>query len=451
MVRSRGPLLNKIKYNMEKQIFFSAIEQICEEKGLTKEKVLETIETALAAAYKKDYGQKSQIVRVKMDAQTGAAEITQVKLVLDESMIKTEEEIEEEKEEREEGGREEIGKMEEGIIKKVRFNPERHIMIEDAKKINKKLKAGDELILPLAAHEEFGRIAAQTAKQVILQCLKEAEREAVYDEYKSKEQELVSGIVQRMERGAVLVDLGRTVGILYPEEQIVGEYYRTGQRLKFLVLEVNSEMRGAQIILSRVHPKLLSKLFELEVPEVANETVEIKAIAREAGLRSKIAVASTVENVDPIGSCVGQKGTRVQAVINELGGEKIDIIEWSDDPAKFISNALSPAKVLDVEVDEARGVAKATVPEEQLSLAIGKRGQNVRLAVKLTNWKIDVLSRSGVKVEIEDMDEEAETGEEIPETGKVDKENAEQKAVGNAPDEEIKGEKSAEKEAADIS
>jgi len=381
---------------MEKQSFASAIEQICEEKGISKERVIETIEMAIAAAYKKDYGQKGQIIRAKFDPETGQTKISQIKIVVDESMLKpelTEDEavLRQAQDEKEAEPEEEEGE------KKIRFNPEKHIMIDEAKKIKKKIKPEDELEFPLKTHKEYGRIAAQTAKQVIIQRIREAERESIYDEYKAKEGELVSGVVQRIERGNVFLDIGKTTGIIFPEEQIPREYYRLGQRLRVYILEVQKDPRGPAIILSRAHPKIVSKLFALEVPEISNGTVQIKSIAREPGARTKIAVASTEEGVDPIGSAVGQKGTRVQAVINELGGEKIDIIEWSEEPSKFIAKALAPAKVIDVEIAKKGNQAKAMVPEDQLSLAIGIRGQNVRLAAKLTGWKIDVKAAEEVK------------------------------------------------------
>jgi len=377
---------------MDLQQFSSAIDQICEEKGISKEKVIETIEMAIAAAYKKDYGHKGQNIRAHFDLKTGNVRMHQIKLAVDESMIKSEEEIAKEMEAGQMEYEIEERELAEGEVRKVRFNPEKHIMLDEAKKISKKIKPGEELELDIEAHQDFGRIAAQTAKQVIIQRIREAEREAVYDEYKNKEGQVVSGIVQRLERGAVFVDIGRTVGVIYPEEQIQGEFYRPGQRLRFLILEVQKDSKGSGVLLSRSHPKMITQLFELEVPEIAGGTVEIKSIAREAGSRSKIAVASTEEGVDPIGSCVGQRGTRVQAVINELGGEKIDIIEWSENPAKFILNALAPAKVLNVETVEAQKLAQVQVPEDQLSLAIGKKGQNVRLAARLTGWKIDILT-----------------------------------------------------------
>jgi N utilization substance protein A len=414
---------------MDKQPFLSAIEQICEEKGISKEKVLETIEVAIAAAYKKDYGHKGQNIRAKFDLESGSVRIFQVKQALDETMIKTEEEIEAEKnlsvEEQE--AREE--KIEESD-KKVRFNAEKHEMIEEAKKTNPDIKPGEELWLELEARTDFGRIAAQTAKQVIIQRIREAERETVYDEFKTKEGEMVSGIVQRVERGMIFVDVGRTVGVLFPEEQISGEYYRIGQRLRVLILQVQKDARGPSIILSRAHQNVIRKLFELEVPEIAAGSVEIKAVAREAGSRSKIAVASLEEGVDPIGSCVGQKGTRVQAVINELGGEKIDIIEWSDNSAKFVANAMAPAKVLDVDINEKEKIARVQVPEEQLSLAIGKKGQNVRLAAKLTEWKIDVVGAKAGDLKEDVQEAEAEKTDEPADAEKTEekKENESKKS-----------------------
>lgn len=389
---------------MDLKSFTQAIQQIADEKGISKEKILETIELALAAAYKRDYGKRGQIVRAKLNPDTGKVEVRQIKIVVEESMIKSEEEVLAEEAEREvklaKGEREEkrsftrASDNEDELLgeKKVRFSPEKHLMLADAQKIKKDVKPGDELEFPLEYHEEYGRIAAQTAKQVIIQRVREAEREAVFDEYKSKEGELVSGIVQRVEGRNVFVDIGRTVGVLPPEEQIPYEHYRVSDRLKALIILVEKNPRGPGIFLSRSHPRLLKKLFEIEVPEIAAGTVEIKAVAREPGSRSKVAVISHEENIDPVGSLVGQKGIRVSTVIQEIGGEKIDVIEWSEDSAEFIGNALSPAKVLDVEIEENRKEARVTVPNEQLSLAIGKGGQNVRLAAKLTGWKIDVRS-----------------------------------------------------------
>ncbi|QQG45665.1 MAG: transcription termination/antitermination protein NusA [Candidatus Sungiibacteriota bacterium] len=418
---------------MDLKSFAQAIQQIADEKGIPKEKILETIELALAAAYKRDYGQRGQIVRAKMDPDTGKVEMKQIKIVMDETMIKSEEEIQAEEEERarklveaaegkagdqEERKREEMVEAEkEGTEiaedtepKKIRFNEEKHMMIEEARKIKKDIKPGDELEFPLEYHEEYGRIAAQTAKQVIVQRIREAEREAVFDEFKSKEGELVSGLIQRIEGRNIFVDIGRTVGILIPEEQVPYERYRVGDRIKVLITLVEKNPKGPGVFLSRSHPRLLKKLFEIEVPEIASGTVEIKSVAREPGSRSKVAVLSHEEGIDPVGSLVGQRGVRVTTVINELGGEKIDVIEWSEDPAEFITHSLSPAKVLDVEINEKRKEARAVVPDEQLSLAIGKGGQNVRLAAKLTGWKIDVRSsKKPEESQVEEAPEEEKT------------------------------------------
>ena len=393
---------------MDIKSFVSAISQITEEKGIPRNKVMESIETAIAAAYKKDYGEKGQIIKAKLNPETGQVQFWQVKLVVDKKMIYSEEELSalQESDPRLEDSRREKIKED----KKIRFNPEKHIMLEEAKKINPKIQAGEELETVLEAKEDYGRIAAQTAKQVILQKIREAERESILSEFKSKEGELVSGIVQRLEGRNIYFDIGKALGLLIREEQIPGEFYRSGQRLKVFVLKVEESPKGPVIFLSRAYPKLISKLFELEVPEVSAETVVIKSIAREAGSRSKIAVASTAEGVDPIGSMVGQRGTRVMAVINELGGEKIDIIEWSEDAGKYIANSLSPAKVLEVKIMP-KNKALVIVPEDQLSLAIGKDGQNVRLAAKLTGWKIDV--RSPGQEEVEKKVVEEETAEEI--------------------------------------
>jgi len=366
---------------MDIKNFTSAISQIAEEKGIALEKVIDSIETAIAAAYKKDYGEKGQLIKAKLDPKTGQAKFWQVKLVVTEDMIYSEEELKKLKEEPEGKG-------------KVRFNPERHIMLKEAKKIKPGIKAEEEIEIPLKTKDDYGRIAAQTAKQVILQKIREAERETIFDEYKSREGEIVSGIIQRIEGRNIFVDIGKTLGVFPKEEQTFAEFYKSGQRLKFYILKVEDTPRGPAVFLSRAYPKLVSKLFELEVPEIAQGQVVIKSIAREPGARSKVAVESTEESIDPIGSAVGQRGTRVMAVINELGGEKIDIIEYSEKPEEFIANSLSPAKVLEVKIMP-KSKALCLVPEDQLSLAIGKEGQNVRLAAKLTGWKIDVRSSEG--------------------------------------------------------
>jgi N utilization substance protein A len=266
-------------------------------------------------------------------------------------------------------------------------------MLEEEEKIKKRAILGEEIAFPLETHEEFGRIAAQTAKQVILQKLRESERDSILNEWRGKEGQIVSGAVQRFERGNVFIDLGRTIGVMFANESIPGEHYRSGERLRFLVLAVQEDTRLPGIILSRSHPKFIIELFRMEVPELMEDAIEIKSVAREPGNRTKVAVASKSEGIDPVGALVGQRGTRVMAVNNELGNEKIDIAEWSEDPEVFISNALSPAKVERVEILPRRE-ARAYVPESQLSLAIGKGGQNVRLAAKLTGWKIDVRSQT---------------------------------------------------------
>lgn len=388
--------------------FISAMAQIEEEKGISRDKIIETIELALAAAYKKDYGERGQIVRAKLDPESGSFDLWQEKLVVDESMLKSEEEI---AKEQEEGAHEEDEELsEDGEPKKVRFNEERHIMVEEAKAIKKDAQPGDVLRFDLEYKDDFGRIAAQTAKQVIIQKIREAEREAVFEEYEGKADSIISGIVQRVEGGYIFFDIGKTTGIMMPQDRIPGEHYRIGARMRLYLVAVDQGARGPQIVVSRSHPQMLVKLFELEVPEIGAGSVQIKALAREAGSRSKIAVTSTEEGVDPIGSCVGQRGTRVAAVIQELGGEKIDIIEWREEPEEFIANALSPAEALNVELEEER--ARVTVADDQLSLAIGRDGQNVRLAAKLTGWKIDIVSKETGEIEETSEEERAAEAQE---------------------------------------
>ena len=375
---------------MDIKSFKGALAQIAEERGITPERVIETIEAAIATAYKKDYGQKGQKIKAQFNSVSGDVKFWQVKLVVDKSMLYTEEEVEALKEKKQEYSEEPSREGEEP--KKFVFNAEKHIMAEDAKKDYPKIKVGEEIEIPLVSKQDYGRIAAQTAKQVILQKIREAEKETISSEYRSKEGEIVSGIVQRIEGHTVFVDIGKTLGILNRDEQIPGEFYRPSQRLKLYILKVEDTPKGSVVILSRAYPKLISKLFELEVPEVASGTVVIKAIAREPGFRTKIAVISNEEGVDPIGACVGQRGTRIMAVINELGGEKIDVIPWEEKPEKFIANALAPAKIVEVKVED-KNTAVVYVPEDQLSLAIGKDGRNVRLAANLTGWKIDIKTK----------------------------------------------------------
>jgi len=413
--------------------FSSAIMQIAEEKGIPKNKVIETVEMALAAAYKKDYGKKSQHIRADFDEVTGNAKFYLVKEVVDETTREFAEEDEdkqqrtENKEQRTRNSEQKTAgdKQEQDEEERLpRFNPERDITLEDAKKIKKGIKVGDVIETELEPKSEYGRIAAQTAKQVIIQRIREAERDAMFEEYKEKEGEIVSGTVQRIEGRNVFVDLGKSAGVLFPSEQVAEENYRVGQRLKVYILKVEADPKGPGIILSRAHAEMVKKLFELEVPEIFSGVVEIKAIAREAGARTKIAVVSKEEGVDPIGSCVGQKGTRVQAIIDELGGEKIDIIEWNDDIEKFISAALSPAKVISIETDKDEKRAVVKVPEDQLSLAIGKKGQNVRLAAKLTGWKIDVMGMEGELKEEEVSDKKESINDKQKEASNEDEQSA---------------------------
>jgi N utilization substance protein A len=390
---------------MDIKSFQRALAQIAEERGISAEKVIETIEAAIATAYKKDYGQKGQKIKAKFNQVSGDVKFWQIKLVVDNSMLYTDEEIEEMKE-RKEIPMDEARPGEEAPKKYV-FNPEKHIMLADAKKEFPKIKVGEEIEIPLVSKQDYGRIAAQTAKQVILQKIREAEKETISSEYRSKEGEIVSGIVQRIEGHTIFVDIGKTLGILNREEQIPGEFYRPSQRLKLYILKVEDTPKGSVVILSRAYPKLISKLFELEVPEIASGAVVIKSIAREPGFRTKIAVISNEQGVDPIGACVGQRGTRIMAVINELGGEKIDVVHFEEKPEKFITNALAPAKVVEVKVED-KNTAIVFVPEDQLSLAIGKDGRNVRLAAQLTGWKIDIKTTDKV---IEPADAEDGSGE----------------------------------------
>lgn len=361
---------------MDLKILTSTINQISAERGIQVGEVITGIEEALAAAYKKQYREKSEIVKAKLDVKTGIVKFWLVKTVVDETTVRMNEE--EEKKDDDE---------------RPRYNPFRHLLLTEARQTKTESQLGDEIEFVLEEQKDFGRIAAQTAKQVILQKFRESEREAVKAEFENKEGEIVSGTVQRFDRGNVFVDLGRTVGVMFINECIPGEHYRIGQRMKFFVLAVQKDSNTPGIILSRNHPQFVAKLFELEVPEVAEQIVEIKDLAREPGHRTKVAVSSKEKKVDPVGSMVGQRGTRVMAVTNELGNEKIDIVEWSPEPEKFVANAFSPAKVVSVEILPRRE-ARVYANEDQLSLVLGKGGENVRLAAKLTGWKIDVRSLS---------------------------------------------------------
>ncbi len=406
--------------------FASAMKQISEEKGISAESVFETIEAAIAAAYKREYGEKGQIIKATMDPETGVLEMTQTHYVVEgvdeegnitgplpTKVVEEKPDFQDmEGTRRRRPGEEPAPETDEV---KIKFNPQKHVLLEDAKKKNKKSEVGDEVVTKLEPKTDFGRIAAQTAKQVIIQRLREAERGAIFNEFKDREGEIISGVVQRREGALVFVDLGKTNGLVPPAEQMFTDNYRLGQRYRFVITKVEETSRGPVVILSRSNPKLVAGLFRAEVPEIDSGSVEIKAIAREAGSRTKIAVASTEESIDPIGSLVGQKGVRVQTVINEISGEKIDIILWSEKDTEFIANSFSPAKVLQVKiVDEERKHALVEVSEDQFSLAIGKKGQNVRLAAKLSGWKIDVRSPKEAVIFDEIKDDTAETVEGDP-------------------------------------
>ncbi|MFA5935164.1 MAG: transcription termination factor NusA [Candidatus Paceibacterota bacterium] len=392
------------------KVINSVIEQMEQERGIQKEKMLEAIEVALATAYKKEYGKRGQIIRSKIDLNSGKMEFIQVKTVVDkdsvlireerkedleaEERFKTSKRLEEEKEELNEKGE-----------KVVYYNPEHHIFINDAKKIKKDVEIGDEIVFPLEDKSDYGRIAAQTAKQVIVQKIREAERVSVFNEYGEKEGSIITGMVQRFERGNLFIDMGKATAILPFEEQIPGEKYQPGERIRGYLYKVEETPKGIFLRLSRSHPKFIEELFKIESPELGAGVIEIKSIAREAGSRSKLAVSSTDEHIDPVGSLVGQRGVRVATVMSELGGEKIDVIEWSEDPKKFIEEALSPARILSVSTDEKEKKATVEVAADQQSLAIGKGGQNVRLAAKLTGWKIDIVAIEGEYIEEEVLNE----------------------------------------------
>ena len=362
-----------------------------EERGIPRERMIDAIEQSLATAYKKEFGKRGQIITCKFDLDGGGTVFNQVKIVVDESMLKPElaegeEEVEEEETEDEEGE------------KKIRFDEEKHIMLSTARMIKRDAEIGDELTFPLESKDDFGRIAAQTAKQVIMQKIREAEKDSALSEFGQKAGDIVTGFAQRFERGNLYVDLGRVTAIMPYEEQIPGERFKPGERIRALLLAVEETPRGIFLKLSRSHPDFLVHLFTVEAPELQSGAVEVKAVAREAGGRSKIAVYAHDQHIDPVGSLVGQRGVRVSTVMSELGGEKIDIIEWSEDPITFIEDALSPAQIKEVRIitepdEENRGHVEVEVSSDQQSLAIGRGGQNVRLAAKLTGWKIDIMSQ----------------------------------------------------------
>ncbi|MFA5029881.1 MAG: transcription termination factor NusA [Patescibacteria group bacterium] len=404
----------------------AAIQQICQEKNLAEEVVLRTIELALAAAFRKDFGNKMQNIVTEFDPKTGGVKVFDVKTVVEDLPEELLQELMQEAELEKPRFKDEAiseGAFVSGEEEEVKkFNPRTEIQLKDAKLIDKKYEIGDEIITPLEVPGEFGRMAAQTAKQVIIQKLREQERENIFEEYKALEHQVLIGTVQRREGRNVLIDLGHTTAIMPLEESVDRERYNIGNRMKFYLKSVEQTSRGPQIILSRVSPEIVKKIFETEIPEVASGAIEVRSIAREAGGRSKVAIFTASENIDPIGSCVGQRGARIQTIIGELNGEKVDIILWDDDPVRFITNSLSPAKVTAVELEEKADekVALVKVKDDQLSLAIGRGGQNVRLASKLTGWKIDIISDSGQAVAEPvaeaNLSEVAEETEEKPES-----------------------------------
>lgn len=337
--------------------FIKAVEELEKEKEISKDLLIEAIESALVSAYKKNYG-TSQNVRVNINKETGDIDVFMRKDIVD--------------------------NIQDNLVE---------VSIEEAQEIDPKYQVGDILEIQVTPRD-FGRIAAQTAKQVVVQRIREAERGQIYDDYSNRQSEIATGIIQRISNDTVFINMGRTEGILAATEQVYGEKYVVNNRIKVYIMDVKRTTKGPQVYLSRSHPGLVKRLFELEVPEIQDGIVEIKSISREAGSRTKMAVYTSDENVDPVGACVGSRGTRVQAIVDELFGEKIDIINWSDDPEKLISSALSPAKVEKVIINDDGKSATAIVPDYQLSLAIGKEGQNVRLAAKLCGWKIDIKSHS---------------------------------------------------------
>ncbi len=412
------------------KVITSVLGELEEERGIPRARVLEAIETALATAYKKEYGKRGQVVRAKFDLNTGATEFFQVKFVVDESRVWFPDESEEGDQNDDPRATAHEGADDEHD-ERVRFDPEKHMLLEDARRIKKGVEVDEEIVFPLEPQDDFGRIAAQTAKQVIIQKIREAEKVSILGEFEGREGEVVSGTVQRVERGNIFLDLGRTQALMPYDEQIPGERFRQGERVRAYLYSVEEGPRGVVIRVSRSHPRFLMKLFEQEAPELANGAIEIKAIAREPGSRSKVAVHAIDDHIDPVGALVGQRGVRVSTVMSELGGEKIDIIEWDPEPAHFIEDALSPAKVLDVDINEADHRAVVEVSEDQQSLAIGRGGQNVRLAAKLTGWRIDIHSTQGENMAAADqagdvsVEEAGELTDETEENPSTDVEEAE--------------------------
>lgn len=378
---------------MDKKQLIATVKQICDEKNIALESVIETIESALGAAYRKDFGNKLQNIKVEFNLETGDSKVFDEKLVVEDL---PQEELDEngnpiviEEEDEFQDNRDFI-KKELQEDEKPKFNPKTQIQIKDAKQNNEKYQIGDIIKTELDVPADYGRMAAQTAKQVIIQKLREAERQVQYSDFKDREGEMIMGVVQRKEGNRIFVDLGEVTALFPIEEQVKGERYALGQRIRVLILSVSQTTKGPSIIVSRASNDFLRRLFEMEIPEVLSGVVQIKSVAREPGSRSKVAVFTQDENIDPIGSCVGQRGARIQIIIQELGGEKVDIIEWNSNINQFIGQAISPAKTENIEINEKERSAIIYVSADQLSLAIGKAGQNVRLAVKLTGWNLNI-------------------------------------------------------------
>ncbi len=378
-----------------------SIQYICDEKGLQFDIVMEALQSALGAAYRKDFGNKQQNIQVIFDPETGDMKVWDEKEVVEdipeETLLHDQEELTRRREEIRKEGRE---LSEEEIADLVRFNPKTQIMLTQAKEYKKSAKLGETIKIDLEVPGDFGRMAAQTAKQVIIQKLREAERNTVFEDFKKQEGHIVYGIVQRRDRhtGGYVIDLGKITGILPQSETVFRERYTLGARMKFYVSSVALGIRGPEIILSRKEKRMVSFVFEQEIPEIAQGEVVIKGIARDPGNRSKVAVSTSDESIDPIGSCVGQRGSRITTIIDELGGEKIDVILYNENAEEYIKAALSPAKVASVELKDAEKEAIVTVDADQFSLAIGRGGQNVRLAAELTGWKIKVVEKDGTQV-----------------------------------------------------
>lgn len=419
-----------------------AIQAICTEKGLSYEAVFESIEAALAAAYRKDFGNRQQNIKVKFDPETSAMKAWDIKeVVADIEPEKLEKDQEELNQRREKAHAENRELTEEEMADLARFNPKTQLMLAQAKEINKKAKVGEILEIPLEVPGEFGRMAAQTAKQVIIQRLREAERNTVYDELKGQVGETIQGIVQRRDKnGTVLIDLGKTTAAMPISEQVQREQYRPGLRLRFYIVAVNMGMRGLEIVLSRASDKMVEAIFAQEIPEISAESVIIKGVARDPGFRSKVAVWTDDETIDPIGACIGQRGSRINTIIEELGGEKIDIIQYSEKTEEYIKHALSPAKVDSVELDKKTQEAIANVGPDHFSLAIGRGGQNVRLAAQLTGWKIKVVEKGNEEKVVSSEDDVAVVEEKVSEDRVKDSD--ESNAAGKV--EEVLEEKSGE-------